>query len=209
MGLVAQGNFESSWLNSLSPMLMTALSQARSRVEAGTGDAAILRWFGAAADADGRKAIGSILGQLRSNINVRSIPVGFMGLAARMQNQNARAWNIGAPQLSLGKPLAGPGVGGINTVELDLNFGRLPAYLPTIADGTIDASTGNQSKFETLVHELTHVLLGTKDVPLASGVTAYGAQNAAALAVESADKALQNAENWAIFIEACGRNKSS
>ena len=71
------------------------------------------------------------------------------------------------------------------------------------------AATIINGKFETLVHELTHVLWGTADHPLSTRVTAYGDYNALALAIEDDDVAFDNAENWGIFLEAVGRNSSN
>lgn len=208
MGFTTADSYIKSWIDKFGLELMEALANCRKRVEDGSANGAISRWFGATLDAGGRHKFGQRLGLIRSNLNLRSISVGFMGLQSRVATQNARAWNIGSPQLSLGKNLALPGSGGISTIELDLGFKNLPDYLP-LAGGVVDAGGWNQSKFETLVHELTHVLIGTKDEALANGNTAYGAQRALALAVENPTKACNNAENWAIFIESCGINSGS
>mgnify|MGYP001825885052 CR=1 FL=1 len=209
MGLVAQGKFEAGWIETFSIEALKALATARKSVESGAADAAFARWFGDVPDAAERKEVGKLLGVVRSNINIRSISVGFMALKHRKANQNARAWNVKAPQLDLGTALAGPGAGGINTIELDLNFKSLPDYLPTLADGSVDSTAGHQSKFETVLHELTHVLLGTADAKLDNGHTAYGAQAAELLATQAPERAILNAENWGIFIEAVGRNEST
>lgn len=208
MGFSTADSYIKGWIDKFGRELLEALANCRKRVEDGSANAAISRWFGTALDAGGRQKFGQRLGIIRSNLNLRSISVGFVGLQSRVGSQNARAWNIGSPQLSLGKNLVLPGSGGINTIELDLGFKNLPDYLP-VSGGSVDASGWNQSKFETLVHELTHVLVGTKDEALASGATAYGAQNALALAGENPTKAFNNAENWAIFIESCGINSGS
>lgn len=169
------------------------------------------RWFGIVATPDFRTILGKVLGKFRSNINLRTIPVGFMTLGDRDAYQNARAWNIAAPQLDLGRDLVPPpDLDRFNTIELDENFNRLPDYLPLAANSTVNATGFYQSKFEVIAHELTHLLLGTRDVPLLDGRTvAYGSQNAMTLAAQNAGRACNNAENWAIFIESCGRNLSS
>jgi hypothetical protein len=94
-------------------------------------------------------------------------------------------------------------------VELGTNFRSLPMYLPMFPDGTVDNTGWNQSQLDTLVHELSHLLLGTKDKTLANGKEAYGAKRASKLALESPQRALKNAENWGIFIEAAGYHRSS
>lgn len=210
MGLAPRGKYESDWVVRFDRELMTVLETARSRVESGTGDDAMLRWLGIVATPDNRTSLGKKLGKFRSNLNLRTIPVGFMNLRDRDAYQNACAWNIAAEQLDLGRDLVSPpDTDKFNTIELDENFNGLPDYLPLAVNGTVDATGYHQSKFETIAHELTHVLLGTKDVPLLNGNTAYGSQNAAILATQDASKAINNAENWAIFIESCGRNSSS
>jgi len=199
MGFSTSDSYIKGWIDRFGMELMEALANGRKRVEDGSANAAVSRWFGTTLDAGERQKFGKRLGTIRSNLNIRSISVGFMALQARVSSQNARAWNIGMPQLSLGSNLAPPGSGGINTIELDVGFKILPDYLPKATNGTVDASAYHQSKFETLVHELTHVLVGTKDEALASGATAYGAQNALALAAENPTKAFNNAENWCAF----------
>jgi hypothetical protein len=195
----------------MGPGILAALQNATKRVKAGEADAAVNRWFGYTPDAAGRTELGNLLGQLTSRFHFKDITVGFMGLKQRVGDQNARAWNIGKPQLKLGTDLAGPNVeaGGISTIELDINFKKLPDYMPTVDGGSVDATKGHQSKFGTLIHELTHVLLGTRDVEDEDGDVAYGAQAAEALARSDTAGARANAENWGIFIEACGRNGSS
>ena len=88
-----------------------------------------------------------------------------------------------------------------SVVRLGRNFRNLRDY------GTTPLSQYNgQDKFETLVHELSHVILGTEDVPLQNGATAYQADNARALARQTRGKvdrrsAYNNAENWGFFVE--------
>lgn len=94
-------------------------------------------------------------------------------------------------------------------VELGTTFRTLPVYLPMFPDGTVDNTGWNQSQLETLIHELSHLLLGTADVLLGGAKEAYGAKRAAKLALESPSAALRNAENWGIFIEAAGYHRSS
>jgi hypothetical protein len=81
-------------------------------------------------------------------------------------------------------------------MHFNLNFPNLKTYAnPT------PATCAGQSQFETLVHELSHLVLNTNDETLSSGVTAYGGSNARTLAAQSPDKAKNNAENWGFFIE--------
>ena len=66
------------------------------------------------------------------------------------------------------------------------------------------SSTG-QDQLETLLHELSHIVLGTKDEKLDDNTTtAYGGANARLLAVQSATRAQTNAENWGFFVRDVG-----
>ncbi len=141
MGLVSKGRYESDWVVRFDRELMTALETAHSHVESGAGDDAMLRWFGTIATPALRTSLGKQLGKLRSNLNLREIPIGFMSLRDRVKDQNARAWNIAAPQLELGKDLVAPDLNKFNTIELDEGFNMLPDYLPLAADGTVDATS--------------------------------------------------------------------
>lgn len=58
-------------------------------------------------------------------------------------------------------------------------------------------------KANTMFHELSHRILATADENLASGVTSYGTANCLQLVTESVDQALNNASNWAFFINEC------
>jgi peptidyl-Lys metalloendopeptidase len=61
--------------------------------------------------------------------------------------------------------------------------------------------TGEDSRFGTVVHELSHVAAGTDDVELSPGVQAYGRRNATLLASQAPDRAANNADNYEYFIE--------
>ena len=55
-----------------------------------------------------------------------------------------------------------------------------------------------EDKVLTLVHEFTHMTLGTADAKV-GGKEMYGAGNCKKLAVDSPDLAYSNAENWALY----------
>lgn len=57
----------------------------------------------------------------------------------------------------------------------------------------------------TLIHEAAHSVLRVIDVPLSDGHGAYGAERATSLAIGPSSKwAIQNADNWALFVNAHG-----
>ncbi len=207
MALVGIVSYVQTTLLLLNKPLMDGLQTAAERVQSGQADAACQRWFG---DNTGpwKTQLHRTLRQLRSNINVRTIKVGFAPLDDR--GANAAAWRNNG--LAFSTPLGGAGT--VDNMNLDVGFNSLPTYLP-LNGGQVDASFYSQSKFETLVHELSHLFLNTKDVPTkwepdgSVAKEAYGAKRAAKLAVADPAKAKRNAENWGIFVEAVGVHKSS
>jgi Lysine-specific metallo-endopeptidase len=196
----------------LTSPLMSALEEAAKRVDNGQANAACARWFGDTSAAF-KKDLARDLRRMRSAINVKSITVGFMELDQRDVDTNAAAWNDKQRHVDLGDSFNHTGTNAFGQkramVYINLGFRGMPTYLQRLGDGTIDAADGYQSKFETLVHELSHFLLGTRDKKLTSGNAAYGAKRAVKLVAQDPAKAKSNAENWGIFVEAVGVHKAS
>jgi hypothetical protein len=201
MGFVFKDHFVQSEVEVL--LVMSALNACIERVEKNQADAALMRWFGDSSPA-WKKEIRKKLSSLKSIINLQDVHVEFTSLKDRDAGTNAAA----APGLLTSiDPAQAQTFKGRN-VRLDVAFHQLPSRL-SLTGGTIDASFYNQSKFETIIHELSHAVLSTNDEDLANGKTAYGAKRAAALATQDSALAKTNAENWGIFVEACGVHKSS
>lgn len=178
--------------------VLAALSVKSDRLRNTNADAACLRWF-RQQDAAFKGGLNTKIMKFRSLINTTTFTIGFTPLTARIQNQNASAIQELA---AMGQPLPDPGHGRSH-VELDVHFSSLSRYLPlTPAPGVIVATAFNQSQFETLVHELSHLFLRTNDL-------GYGTENACNLAINNAPHAQNNAENWGIFVEACGHHRTS
>jgi len=72
-------------------------------------------------------------------------------------------------------------------IRLDVAWNRSPLFRPRGAPGG--------SKFHTVVHELTHLVLNTDDVE-----PPYGVQNCL-LKAGTPMNAKRNADNWAFFID--------
>lgn len=72
----------------LNQPVLSALSTAADRVKKGQADAALQRWFGDVTP-DWKKSVEQTLSKWRSNINVRSIRVGFATLDDRGANAAA------------------------------------------------------------------------------------------------------------------------
>lgn len=205
MGLV----FQSKYVEQIGGYaVVEAIKKCIARVEKNQADAACQRWFGSAS-VDFKKKLKGDLNKLRSVINLQSIQVGFRDRMELDVTENAAALP-GSVSSIVPNSFKSGSTRDYNGrhVLLNLNFNNLPNYLPKVG-GQIDASDYNQSKFNTLVHELTHVILATNDEKLASGHTAYGAKQALQLVGEDAALAYTNAENWGIFVEACGVNSAT
>ncbi|WP_158502075.1 M35 family metallo-endopeptidase [Vitiosangium sp. GDMCC 1.1324] len=73
-------------------------------------------------------------------------------------------------------------------------------FLNMPLDGAhLAVSAHQQDRIETLIHEMSHAIAGTKDQVLANHTAAYGRANAIALVAEDPAKAFDNAENWGLF----------
>ena len=230
MGLVANNPATQTQIRPALDKLMDGLQFAAVRTANGQADAAITRWFGA--DAVVQKAsLAATIRRFRSNINLKTITVGFEAMKVnanfsktkgadgktqvispkfiRSQGMNAAAYASSDSNVSLSlNDLLSHAPPGEAPVELGEGYRSLPLLLP-LSGGQIDASGWIQSQFETLVHELSHLLLGTVDVTYTDGSTAYGTQSAALLATFGSTHAFRNAENWGIYIEAAGVQKVS
>lgn len=211
MGLLANSPYLKGTVSTLGPMVMNSLEKAASRLGTTAADAAALRWFGDNS-APFKRTLASDLRRMRSVINVNTITIGQEDARLRNSGTNASAWTangkvgLGGSVYSAGGNKGSHGFDARN-VFIDGNFRSLPRFLP-MTGGTVDASAWHQSQLNTLIHELTHLLIGTADEVGNSG-DAYGTQRAAALAISNSVKAKNNAENWGIFIEACGYHLTS
>jgi Lysine-specific metallo-endopeptidase len=207
MGITFVDNYAMTQCMQFRDPIMDALSTAADRVRGGQADAACLRWFGDNSQIFKNELVRKIT-RFRSVINVSDVTVGFERLASRDRTTNAGAFPAAIGNaMNLGTALAHV-PGGREVVELDEAFVSLPHYLPTLPGGTVDDTGYNQSRFETLVHELSHAIIGTID-DLWHGKDAYGAKRSSRLAAHNPAAAKNNAENWGVFIEACGHNRSS
>ncbi len=191
--------------------MLTALANARDAVDKGTANTQLLTWFGIADPGASKAMLKRRLSFMRSHINNTPISFSLTGDSDPNNNADAIPFNLkgGAGQDTYAKYQAlqnqnasisiKKGTDNLKdeaVVRLGKNFKNLPDY------GTNPLSTfDGQDKFETLVHELSHVILGTEDEKLSNGATAYGAVAARELATTNAGKAINNAENWGFFVE--------
>ena len=183
--------------------VLTALYNCLTRIQKNQATAALQRWFGDATPAWQKIVVGHLT-KMRSIVNLQDVSIGFMDLKERNVRTNAAALPGSLTSIVPGSTTNYKG----RNVLLDVAFKTKPAFLP-LAGGLIDASAYNQSKFETLIHELSHAILSTNDEKLVSGKEAYGSKRALKLVTENIALAKTNAENWGIFVEACGVRNTS
>lgn len=193
MGLVATGSPElQDQVARFQPQIMTALQRAASATRERKAGAECTTWFG---DSSGPFVgrLSKALARMRSIINTQRIDIVFAPLMDRSGDENAAAY---APAEGWAEYLdfAQASRQGF-TIHLNENFRRLPLYCNPSPD-----QVDGQSQFETIVHELSHLILGTDDEKLGRD-TAYGAKAARDLARASPYKAKNNAENWGLFVE--------
>jgi hypothetical protein len=182
--------------------VLTALTTCVSRIRAGQASAALFRWFGDNSPAWTQDALRRV-DKMRSVLNLQNITLGFEWLSMRGATTNAAAFPNSVPNIN---PTSLVNTSQGMQVNLDEGFNRLPNYLGLTATRIVDTTGYHQSKLNTVLHELSHAILGTVDAPNGA---CYGAQNARQLATNNSTAAKLNAENWGIFVEACGHHKAS
>ena len=82
----------------------------------------------------------------------------------------------------------------------------IPQHFPFIMLQPYFFTFSHHSQANTLIHEAAHLALSVDDSKLESGVTAYGLLNAIQLASEDPLKAINNADNWALFVDGWHEN---
>ncbi len=159
-------------------------------------DAKIDRWFGTACPAAFRADMPRVLRKFRSSMNLCSVTVCCCTLDDRDINTFGAAYhNNGmggfAPITSFD-----PGLQPSLRLELDSRW--------NIGVSLYKTSTNLDSAFQTVAHELSHLLLATRDHPWnppGAEPKCYGVGKCTALATNNDARALTNADNWGYFIE--------
>jgi hypothetical protein len=196
--------------------VVPALNNCIKRIKQNQANAALLRWFGDASAAYKATLIDD-LEKLRRICNLQDIAVRFRDVQDHDRGENAAGYVGSATSIDPRRMRYYDGQSIVQNVGftggsvfLNVHFSSMNMYLPYVGGvpGTVDSTAWHQSRFETFVHELSHVVLSTADHTF-NGQHAYGRQNAAALAVFSPALAKTNAENWGIFIEAVGVKNAS
>jgi len=186
MGLVAVGlgPADQGILRQLEPEIIRTLRGASNQLRGDRGRAKSLKWFGDQSQ-PWMASLGRDLNKMASILNTKRIEVhgtnwrGRDPLTTAAARRPAQGWD---------KYTGMTKAQGQNfNIRLDVAWNRRPIFRPGNAPGG--------SKFHTIVHELTHLILNTDDVS-----PAYGAQNCLNKAGTPAN-AKRNADNWAFFID--------
>jgi hypothetical protein len=166
----------------LSPIIISTLRNISSKLLKGGGKVESDKWFGDSAG-PWMQRLGQSLNKMATVVNTKDINISFRALDHRKGSFAAAS-----------KPAAGWGTytsvadaeGQKFVIQLDTAWNKAPLFSPPKMPGN--------SMFQTLVHEITHLLLDTND-------HAYGVPSALNLAKSSPNKAKDNADNWGYFVE--------
>jgi hypothetical protein len=181
------GPADQQLVSKLGPEIIRTLRKAST--ELAPGDVRSRAWFGDASNA-WIQQVKRNLNRMASVINVQRIDVHGSQWQQRSKGTSAAAYQ---PASGWRDHTANVGNVGFITrsqnqgfnIELDIAWNKSPTYKTT---ANLD------SKFEILVHELTHLILDTED-------EAYGPAKCQALATASPARAKKNADTWGYFIE--------
>lgn len=188
MGLTATGlgPADQGIITIMGPEIINVLRRAAAGISA--GDDRSQMWFGDSSTA-WISQLRTKLNRMASVINLQSIDIHGSSLdrrngafaaaqrpASGWRNNTANSGGTGFITRSQGQ--------GFN-IRLDLKWNTASRYA---------SATSRDSKFQTLVHELTHLIIDTEDEE-------YGSIKCRALAISSSARAKINADSWGYFIE--------
>jgi Lysine-specific metallo-endopeptidase len=171
-------------LTRLEPEVIAVLRKASTLTQSGQCKKQSKLWFGDNSDT-WMKSLGQSLYQLASMLNTKPIKIVGTHYKKRKTTTSAAA----QPPAQGWQPytkMTGPDQG--FTIRLDIAWNEKPLFRP--------GDTPALSKFHTIVHEMTHLILNTDDVS-----PAYGESNCKDKAATNPTKAKKNADNWAFFVD--------
>ncbi|MBT8397538.1 MAG: hypothetical protein HKO65_04475 [Gemmatimonadetes bacterium] len=186
MGLVAVGlgPTDQQILRRLEPEIIRTLRGASNQIRRGRGRAESQKWFGDQ-NQPWMASLSRDLNKVASILNTKRIEVHGTHWRGRDPRTTAAARR---PAQGWDKYTEMTKAQGQDfNIRLDVAWNGRPLFRP--------GNTPGVSKFHTVVHELTHLVLNTDDV-----APAYGAQNCLNKAGTPAN-AKRNADNWAFFVD--------
>ncbi len=203
---------DQNMIRSIGPEIVHSIRRASYELSTNTTEAAShsYYWFGIM-DPEWLSVLALMLNRMASIINLHKFNVGAMPLCHRNEySRSALArpplsgWRLNICNVS-GFPLQGYGFitrseNELFQILLDNAWLYLPKYRTCSGHGINkgcrhdDCTAIHSSQFNTIAHELSHLVIGTKD-------HIYGYQESLDLAKYTPKLARHNADNWAFFIE--------
>jgi hypothetical protein len=187
MGLnaVGLGPSDQEILRKLQDEIIKTFRNADSIIDAGQCDHLSRIWFGDDTDI-WKKKLAKNLNTMASLLNTK--PVTIDGVNYRQRHPDFYGW-AQPPTGGWQQFLTMSKAEGQNFhINLDSNWDRLPNFR--------SGPTPDFSKFHGIVHELTHLFLGTDDID-----PPYGEYNCKQKAKNNPAQAKNNADNWAFFVD--------
>lgn len=176
------GPADQGYVTQLSPMIITTLRNVSGALARGGGKNESDKWFGDS-QTGWMQRLALNMNKMASVVNTQTIDISFRKLNHRKGAFAAAS----APSSGWGTYTSVADAQGQKfVIQLDTAWNTSPLVSP--------AKTPGDSMFQTLVHEITHLLIDTND-------HAYGVPAAMALAKSSSYKAKDNADNWGYFVE--------
>ncbi|MEO1043372.1 MAG: M35 family metallo-endopeptidase [Pseudomonadota bacterium] len=155
-------------------------------------DTNITRWFGANCPAAFRTGMPRVLRKFRTCMNLCNVTLMCCDLDDRDIDTFGAAYlntNTGFAEIINFNPATQPDL----KLELDSQW--------NIGISRYKTATDRDSAYQTIAHELSHLLMATNDHPWAFGSKCYGETKCRLLATNNDVRALTNADNWGYFIE--------
>jgi hypothetical protein len=189
MGLTANGLGPSDQgiVKSMGPEIVSQLRDVSAKIRVGDRHSQI--WFGDST-AQWITQLRTKLNRMASVINLKTIEIHGTARNQRDKKNFAAAYEPAAGWRDNTANVGGRGFitrsqGQDFEIELDFKWNSSPKYR---------VITNYDSKFQILVHELTHLIIHTED-------EAYGSIKCRALAITSPQRAKRNADSWSYFLE--------
>jgi hypothetical protein len=191
MGLLTVGGLgptDQKEVNILGPEITRVLRKAAAEIQKGHGRGQSQTWFGDQAQA-WMIDLQNKLNKMASVINCEQIQV------------HGEAWKERSKTTFAASYEPKDGWGNYNSISrardqefeiaLDIKWNNSIMYC---------TPANRDSKFQSLVHELTHLILGTDDIVF-NGKKTYGTEKSKNLSASRPEDAKKNADNWGYFVE--------
>jgi Lysine-specific metallo-endopeptidase len=174
-------------VRSLQPEIIAVLRKAATKITQGGGRPESRKWFGDDSNI-WMAEVAQKLNLMASFINTKEIDIGFSDLPSRCSSEFARAnmpvggWDDFANQANPMTAAQGRNF----RIFLNHSWNAAPLYRPFKRPA--------DSKFQTLVHECTHLFINTDD-------DAYGVPTCEITAARNPNTAKKTADCWGYFVE--------